>query len=362
MRFLVTGAALALAITGGAAAETKWDMPTPYPEATFHTQNIMEFAKDLEAATNGEISITVHPAGSLFKHPEIKNAVRKGLAPIGEVLVSRLSNEDPIFAADAIPFMASGYEASRALYDATRPALEEKLAEQGLTFLYAVPWPPQGLYTKVDVNVPADLEGLKMRAYNAALEQLSTLVGAVPTQVEVPDIPTAFATGRVDAMITSPSTGANSKAWDFLSNYYDTQAWLPKNMVVVNTAAFDALTDEQKTAVKEAAAAAETRGWEMSEAEATSKTQELADNGIKVADPSPELLEALNAAGKQMADEWAASVGDMGAEVLEKVSMSMSSEGGEMEKSEDATMEKSGDAEMAKDGDAAMEKEETKTN
>ena len=346
-KFIYTAVASALGTTAPALAETTWDMPTPYPEATFHTQNIMEFAKDLETATDGEIKITVHPAGSLFKHPEIKNAVRKGLAPIGEVLVSRLSNEDPIFAADAIPFMASGYDASRALYDATRPMLEEKLAEQGLTFLYAVPWPPQGLYTKAEIKTADDLKGVKMRAYNAALEELSTLVGAVPTQVEVPDIPTAFATGRVDAMITSPSTGANSKAWDFLSNYYDTQAWLPKNMVVVNTAAFDALTDDQKTAVMDAAAAAETRGWEMSMAEAESKTKELADNGITVADPSPELLEAMNAAGETMAKNWAESVGEEGQNILDKVAMSAS-----MEKEE--AMEKTD--EMMKDGEKMMEK------
>ena len=357
MRNIVITATIAVLGMGGTAfAETKWDMPTPYPEATFHTQNIMQFAEDVKSATDGEIDITIHPAGSLFKHPEIKNAVRKGLAPIGEVLISRLSNEDPIFAADAIPFLASGYDASRALYDATRPMLEEKLAEQGLTFLYAVPWPPQGLYTKAEVTTADDLKGVKMRAYNAELEQLSTLVGAVPTQVEVPDIPTAFATGRVDAMITSPSTGANSKAWDFLSNYYDTQAWLPKNMVVVNTAALEALPEDQRAAVMEAAATAETRGWEMSEAEATAKTQELADNGIAVSEPSAELMEALNAAGKQMSAEWAEKVGEAGAEIVEKVSMApaMMETDATMEKS-DETMMKKDEAAMAKEGET-MEK------
>lgn len=354
---LATLAALSTVLMSGAAlAQTAWDMPTPYPEGTFHTQNVMEFAEDIEAATDGEITITVHPAGSLYKHPEIKNSVRRGLAPIGEVLISRLSNEDPIFAADAIPFLASGYDASRALYDATRPMLEEKLAEQGLTFLYAVPWPAQGLYTKEEVTSADDLQGVKMRAYNASLEQLSTLLGAVPTQVEVPDIPTAFSTGRVDAMITSPSTGANSKAWDFVSNYYDTQAWLPKNMVIVNTDAFEALTDEQQGAVMEAAAAAETRGWEMSEAEATSKTQELADNGITVADPSPELMEAFNAAGETMAAEWAESVGEAGPEIVEKVQMAASS-GGAM--SGDDTMD--GDA-MADDTMADDTMESTDSN
>jgi TRAP-type C4-dicarboxylate transport system substrate-binding protein len=314
---LAAAAVLGLASIATVSAETKWDMPTPYGDSNFHTQNIAAFADEVKEKTGGSLVIQIHSAGSLFKHPEIKNAVRKGLAPIGEVLVSRLSNEDAVFGVDSVPFLAPSYDKAWKLYQASKPALEEKLGEQGLQLLYAVPWPPQGIYAKKELTKVDDMKGLKFRAYNAATERLAQLAGAVPTQVEVPDIPTAFSTGRVEAMITSPSTGANSKAWDFLSHYHDTQAWLPKNMVIVNKGAFDSLSDAEKAAVLEAAELAETRGWEASKEETESKTAVLVENGITVVQPSAELISDLAAIGETMSSEWQEEAGATGAAVLE---------------------------------------------
>jgi TRAP-type C4-dicarboxylate transport system substrate-binding protein len=308
----VAGAALALP-----AAAANWDMPTPYGDSVFHTQNIMQFAEDVAAATDGAVEITVHSAGSLYAHPEIKDSVRRGLAPMGEVLMSRLANEDPIFAVDSIPFLASSYDEAEALWEASRPLVEEKLAAQGLTLLFAVPWPGQSLYSQAPVTSTADLEGASFRAYNAATERLAQLMGAVPTQVEAGDIPTAFATGRVDAMITSPSTGVSSQAWDFTSHYTDTQAWLPKNMVIVNTQMFEALPEDQRAAILEAAATAETRGWEMSAAETEEKIATLKENGMTVSQPTEELSAELAEIGETMTAEWLEEAGDEGQQIIE---------------------------------------------
>ncbi len=307
-------AAAALALPAAAA---NWDMPTPYGDSVFHTQNIQQFAEDVAAATEGEVEITVHSAGSLYAHPEIKDSVRRGLAPIGEVLMSRLANEDPVFAVDSIPFLASSYDEGRALWTASRPLVEEKLAAQGLTLLFAVPWPGQSIYTEAPVNSTADLQGAAFRAYNAATERLAQLMGAVPTQLETGDIPTAFATGRVAAMITSPSTGVSSQAWDFTSHYTDTQAWLPKNMVIVNSGVFDALPDDQRQAILDAAAEAETRGWEMSAEETAAKMATLEENGMTVSAPSETLSAELAEIGATMTQEWLESAGDEGKQVID---------------------------------------------
>jgi len=312
----LVGALVGAAFAFPAVAET-WDMPTPYGDSVFHTQNIQQFAEDVSAATDGGLTITVHSAGSLFAHPEIKDSVRRGLAPIGETLMSRLSNEDPVFAVDSIPFLASSYDEARALWAASRPLVEEKLAAQGLTLLYAVPWPGQSIYTKKPINSTADLEGAAFRAYNTSTERLAQLMGAVPTQIETGDIPTAFATGRVAAMITSPSTGVSSQAWDFTSNFTDTQAWLPKNMVIVNTGALEALPADQQAAIKQAAAAAETRGWEMSAAETTAKIATLKENGMTVSAPSETLSAELAGIGETMTAEWLEAAGDEGAALIE---------------------------------------------
>lgn len=319
MTFTCRSLALATALCAlafPAAAQTSWDMPTPYGDTVFHTKNILEFADDVREATGGQLNITVHSAGSLYGHPEIKDSIRRGLAPIGEILLSRLANENPLFEADSIPFLADSYADARALWAASRPAIEALMAEQGLTLLYAVPWPGQSLYLTEEVTDPAALRGVTFRAYNTATEQLANILGMVPTQVEAGDIPTAFATGRVAAMMTSPSTGVSSQAWDYTSVYIDVNAWLPKNVVFVNTEALNALPEDQRTALLAAAAEAETRGWAMSEAETATQIATLQGNGMTVIQPSAALSEALAAAGEQMTSAWLARAGDAGAAVV----------------------------------------------
>jgi len=314
------GAGAALAFGAGTAAAANWDMPTPYGATNFHTVNIMKFAEDVNKATGGKLVIKVHPGGSLIKHPEIKNAVRNGQVPIGEFLLSRLANENAVFQVDSIPFLASSYGAARKLWAASRGPIEKALAKQRLKVLYAVPWPPQGLYAKKNVAAVDDLKGVKFRAYNTAMERLAQLSGMVPTQVEVPDIPQAFSTGRVDAMITSPSTGANTKAWDFVSHFHHTQGWLPKNVVVVNARAFARLPKAQQAALLSAAKAAENRGWEASRAETAAKIAVMKQNGMTIVTPSSALMTGLKKIGGTMTDEWKKKSGADGAAILKAYS------------------------------------------
>lgn len=299
------GLVAAMALTASAQAQS-WDMPTPYGDSTFHTQNIAQFADDVREATGGSLDITVHSAGSLIPHSEIKAAVRSRQVPIGEFFLSRLSNEDAAYGIDSQPFVATSYEDAQALWAAQQPVITELLAEQGLVPLFSVPWPAQGLYTNGEIDSVADLNGLRFRAYNAALEEFATLAGAAPVQVEAADIPQAFSTGQVQAMITSPSTGVNSTAWDFVTHYSPINAWVPKNIVVVNKRIFDRLDADTQAAVLAAAAEAETRGWALSAAEAESKTAELAANGITVYEPSENLVSDLQGIGAQMLANWEA--------------------------------------------------------
>ena len=313
---VLAGIAFAGALATAASAQTKWDMPVPYPDGNFHTKNVVAFAADVDKATKGALKIQVHSAGSLIKHPDIKRAVRQGTAPIGEILESLASNEAAVYGLDSVPFLATGQDAARKLDAAQKPFLEKQLEKEGLVLLYSVPWPPQGLYAKREITKVEDLKGLKFRTYNAMIGRIAALVGAIPTQIEVPDLPTAFATGRVDVMITSASTGVDTKAQDYLTHYMDAQAWLPRNIVFVNKAAFDKLSADQKKAVTDAAKVAEERGWKMSIEEMTIKTNALKEAGIKVVTPSPELKAGLAKVGATIASEWEKSAGADGAAML----------------------------------------------
>ena len=318
MRTLLKVAVSSIALLGltSMTQAASWDMPTPYPDKTFHTQNIASFAKDVAEASKGKLTIKLHTAGSLFKHKEIKGAVRGGQVPIGEFFMGLLANENPAFGIDTQPFLATNYADAAKLWAAQRPTVEKLLDKQGLMVLFSVPWPGQSLYTKKDINTVDDLKGLKFRTYNPTLEKFVKHAGAAPTQVQVPDIPQAFATGRVEAMITSPSTGANSKAWDYVTVYTDIQAWVPKNVVVMNKKAFRRLDKDVQDAVLASAKKAEARGWEMSKAEAATKTAILKKNGIKIVKPSTALMDGLKAIGAKMMNDWTESAGDAGAAIL----------------------------------------------
>ncbi|WP_417239658.1 TRAP transporter substrate-binding protein [Celeribacter halophilus] len=292
-------------------------MPTPYGDATFHTVNIREFAADVAEATDGALEIEVHSAGSLFPHGEIKNAVRSGQVPLGEFFLSTLANEDLAFGMDSQPFLATSYEEAEKLWAAQKPVIAELLGEQGLMPLFSVAWPAQGLYTNGEIATVDDLSGLRFRAYNPALEQFAALAKAAPVQVEAADIPQAFTTGQVEAMITSPSTGANSKAWDFVDTYTPINAWVPKNIVVVNQRTFDRLDETVQAAVLAAAAEAESRGWEMSKAEAEEKTAVMQENGMTIATPTPELVAGLQAIGEEMLAKWKEEAGEDALAILD---------------------------------------------
>jgi TRAP-type C4-dicarboxylate transport system substrate-binding protein len=308
--------ALAAFAAFSAQAQTKWDMPTPYSEGEFHTRNVKLFVEDVKKNTNGAIDVNVHSNGSLIKHPDILRAVSTGQVNIAEFLLGQFGNEDPVFAADNVPFVAPGYDNGLKFYQAQKPVLEKKLQGRGMKLLYAVAWPGQGIYTKDPVKSVSDFKGLKMRTYSPLTARLAELLGAAPTVVQVPEIPQMFATGAMHAMVTSSATGTATKAWEFVKNYYKTNAWNPKNVVVVNERAFGRLPKDQQDGILKAAAAAEPRGWDMSKQRERDADELLAKNGVTVAEPSAELKAALSKIGDQMAAEWEKSAGADGQAIL----------------------------------------------
>jgi TRAP-type C4-dicarboxylate transport system substrate-binding protein len=312
----LAGAAI-FAVAGSAMAQTAWVLPSAYPPANYHVENLNQFAKDVDAATSGALKITVHPGASLFKAPDIKRAVQTGQAQAGEVLLSLHENENPVFGIDVVPFLATSFEQSKKLWEASKPSVEKALDGQGLKLLYTTPWPPQGIYTKKDVNSIADLKGLKWRAYNVGTSRIAELVGAQPVTVQAAELPQALATGVVDGLMTSSATGVDSKIWESLTHYYDTQAWIPKNVIFVNKAAFEALDPAVQKAVTEAAAAAETRGWALGAEKTTAYMETLKKNGMQVVAPSAELKTGLSEVGAKLTEDWSKKAGAEGSAILD---------------------------------------------
>ncbi|HEX3161123.1 MAG TPA: TRAP transporter substrate-binding protein [Pseudolabrys sp.] len=311
-RTLLLAAFAAAVATQPASAQTKWNLPAAYPADNPHSENLALFAKDVAAATGDKLQITVHPAASLFKAPDIKRAVQTGQAQIGEVLISLHENEDPIFGVDVVPFLATSFAESKKLWLASKPAIEKKLASQGLMLLFAVPWAPQGIYSKKELNSVDDMKGLKWRAYNVGTARIGELVGAQSVTVQAAELAQALATGVVNSFMTSAATGYDSKAWESMAYFYDTQAWIPKNMTMVNKAAFDALDKPMQDALLKAAATAETRGWKMWEDKSGWYLDQLKSHGMKVLPPSDTLKAGLKKVGDQLTADWQKKAGAEG--------------------------------------------------
>lgn len=318
MRSAAAAALMVFGLVGAASAQSvTWDMPTPYPDGNFHTQNIRKFADEVKAATKGDLSITVHSNGSLLKATEIKRAVQSGQVQAGEVLISSLGNEDPIFAFDSVPGLATDYASAHKLWDAARETITKKMEEQGLVLLFSVAWPPQGIYAKKELSALTDLKGLKFRTYNPATARFAELVGALPVTIQAAEVAQAFRTGLVDAMMTSGATGVDTQAWDYLTHYYDLQAFLPQNVVFVSKDAFDALSQEDRDAIMAAAKVAEERGWKESEALNGGYKKTMAEKGMTVGPATDAMKKDLAGIGDTMSKEWAEKAGPDGQAILD---------------------------------------------
>jgi TRAP-type C4-dicarboxylate transport system substrate-binding protein len=300
-----------------AQAALKWDLPTAYPVSSFQTENLQAFVNDVDKATGGKLKITLHPGASLYKANEIKRAVQTGQVQAGEFILSGHSNENPLFGADSLPFLADSYAEARKLAQIERPYMDKLLAGQSMKLLYTVPWPGQSLYSSKPVESAADLKGTKMRAYNPATSRIAQLAGAQPTTIQLAELGQALATGTVENFLTSSASGIENKLFESVKYFYRVNAWLPKNAVVVSQKAFDALDKPTQDAVLKAAAAAQDRGWKLSEAKDTEYQKELAAKGMKVADPSPALKKDLKAIGDKLAAEWLASAGADGKAIID---------------------------------------------
>ena len=317
LKYLVSIIASVVLFTNASNAGEKWDMALAYGAGNFHSANAAEFAKNVSDNSGGKLTIVTHPGGSLFKGGEIFRAVRTGQTQIGERFMSALGKEDPLLEVDSQPFLATSYDDAMNLYQASKPEIVKGLDSKGLVFLYAVPWPAQGLYSKKEINSIADLKGLKFRAYNSATIRIAELTGMAPTKIEAAEISQAFSTGAVESMITSPTTGKNKKIWENgVKYFYDIAAWFPKNMVIVNKDAWNQLDSATQKLVMMEASKAEKKGWALSKKGNKDDKKALADAGMEVGKVNAELKKHFENVGATMSKEWADRAGSRGQGVL----------------------------------------------
>jgi TRAP-type C4-dicarboxylate transport system substrate-binding protein len=317
-RSLLAASGLAAAVLASSAAlAEKWNMPVRSNERNYMTRSVIQFAEEVKTATGGKLEIVIHPEDSLTKQPEVKRAVQTGQVQVGELLMSLHSNENAVFGVDSVPFLAGNNDEGKKLLKAARPFIEERLSRQGMRLLFITPWPPNSFYSGKEINAVADFKGVRFRAFNPVTGRLAELMGAIPVTVQQSEVPQAFSTGVIQAMITSPATGVDTQAWDFAKYFYEVKAMAPWNIAIVNERVFSRLDQATKDAVLTAAKSAEERGWKLQEEETGKLVQTLKSKGMEVRQPSPELMRELKAIGDQLIQEWAKAAGEDGQKILD---------------------------------------------
>ena len=302
-------AAFAARAQAQAQMQTQWQLATGYGNGTFHTLNLLQFAKEVEQASQGQLHIEVRPNNTLVKLADIPKAVEDGRVQAGEAIMTTFAVEVPIAGADAVPFVVRTYADARRMWQLQRPLIDEHFNRIGLKALYAVPWPPQGLFSITAVRAKSDFAGTRMRTYNPTTVRIAGLLGAKPVDVAMVNVNRALSANQMDSMITSALTGVENEVWGKIRYYYDIDAWFPKNIVFVNRKAFDALPPLAQKAVEKAAVDAEERGWEMSKAAANASVLELQRNGIKVERAPADFNSELKRLGERFSVEWVNAVG-----------------------------------------------------
>jgi TRAP-type C4-dicarboxylate transport system substrate-binding protein len=318
-RTLLAAGAAAPLLPTLAQAQARWQMATPYPDGNFHTRNVRSFLEEVNSATAGRVNVQLHSNASLLPMPQIKAGVQRGQVQLGEILLSAYGNEDPFFEVDGIPQLVTTFAEARRLMEVAKPMIEARFQRQGLSLLYMVPWPPSGFYTNAPLESLEGLRGTRFRTFNVMTNRFATLVGATPTLVQVAELPQAFATGVVNAMVTSAVTGVDVSAWDFVRHYTHVGFTFTRNAVFVNRRALEALSPADQAAIRTAAATAETRGWRMSEEAHTTAMETLRSRGVTVTQGNPAVMQAMSRISEQMVNEWLTRAGEDGQRLIQAI-------------------------------------------
>jgi TRAP-type C4-dicarboxylate transport system substrate-binding protein len=289
----LAGAAI-LTCSMPAFAQTTLNLSDVLPETNFMVTNAIKFADEVSAATDGQVNISVKAGGSLgFKGPDQLTAVRDGLVEMADINISQQVGVDPLFGVEGVPFLISSMEELKAYHAFVRPAFEELAAKNNQKILYVVPSPAQYVYLKVEVDGIDDFSGIPVRGADKNTVDIVSAIGMAGVAMPWGELIPALASGRVEGVATSATSGVDGKFWEFMKYIYPTNHTWGSNMVTINLDAWNRLTPEQQAAIEEVAARLEPEFWEVSRQGDLDSIKTMTENGMELREISPELKAAM---------------------------------------------------------------------
>lgn len=307
----MAAAAFAFGLSSASAQKFKWDLVNEYQPNSIHAQTADKFIEELAKASNNDIKVTAHHGASLgYKSLDHYNAVGDGAVPLASSFVGGWSGINPIFLLSSQPFLAPTIADTRALYEAATPYYQKVLNDANQVFLFATPWPPSGIWARKPVRSVQDLRGLKIRTYDAAGTVTMREAGAAPIQLSWADVVPQLAANGIDAVLTSADGGAAAKLWEHQPVFNEVNYAMPLQIMHMNKSVYDKLSEAEKTAVKNAAKAAESFGWGLLEARVKENYDQMRKAGMTVVTDVPaEFIQHLTKSGAKAMDDWKSKFG-----------------------------------------------------
>jgi TRAP-type C4-dicarboxylate transport system substrate-binding protein len=269
------------------------------PDGNFMVQNARKYAEAVDKATSGEVVINLRPGGSLgFKGPEQMRAVRDGLVPMADILTSQQIGDEAMFGTEGIPFLVASQAELRSLHKFLRPEFEKLAAKFNQKILYMVPSPAQYMFLKVKVATADGLKGVKIRGADKNTVDICNAVGMAGVIIPFGELIPALASGRVDGVATSATTGVDAKFWEFLKYVYPTNHTWSCNMVNINLDVWKRIPVAQQKAMEDLATKMEPDFWEVSAQADRDSIKKLTENGMELVPvPAPMMADIRKSAG-----------------------------------------------------------------
>ncbi|WP_114765761.1 TRAP transporter substrate-binding protein [Vibrio rhodolitus] len=247
-----------LTVSEAFAAEHNWRFVNLYPRGTAYGEVYKGFAENIEAMSNGRISVQVMYSGEGVGQTGVLGSVKSGLITMGAPFQPMHAGEFPAGVVEVgLPGMTDDVGELSALFHEKGwgEVLEEAYGKQNLVWLEPYIQLPVYVLTKEPINSIEDFEGLKIRAPGAYGKFLRNL-GASPASLSYSEIYTSLATGVIDGSIGSNiidhRDGNHVEVAKYM--YRLPIAGAQTLPIVVNKSAWNKLPDDLKAIVRAASA------------------------------------------------------------------------------------------------------------
>ena len=274
VRHLCGAITAALTLTGGAAGAQ--DLPEMTVKAIgLNSKTIASFGNEvpfwnetIPEASNGQITAEFAPidlAG--VKDAQIMRMTSLGVTDFGSGDISKMAGDNPVFEGCDLAGLTLDVEAARAACQAWAPVMDRVMQEDfGVKLLGLGANPPQVIWCRDELSGIEDLNGRKIRVFNATMNDFINAVGGTTISMPFAEVVPALQRGVVDCAVTGSLSG-NTAGWPEVADYlYPMYMGWSINYQSANLESWNSWPPEVRAFFEKQFAALEDEMWETAAA------------------------------------------------------------------------------------------------